>query len=153
MSGFPATWVLVADGARARIFSWTGVKGPLEELEDYANPEARLKDSELDSDRAGVTFASRGHQSGRRMQAPTVSETALDEFARQLATALKQGLDSDACERLVLVAPPSFLGRLRSSLDHRTGAAVAASLDNDLSLESAETILARLPRLSSLPSG
>ena len=150
MTRFPATWVLVADSARARLFTWTAPRGPLEELEDAVNPEGRLKESELASDRPGVTFASRGHQSGHRMQATPVSDAAADAFARSLAARLKRGLDEKQCKRLVLVAPPAFLGMLRSHLDKQTLKSVAASLDNDLSRATPEEIFERMPRLSTL---
>ncbi len=150
MTRFPATWVLVADSARARLFSWHEAPGPLAEIEGLANPEGRMKDADLASDRPGVTYSSRGHSSGHRMQAATVSESAAEVFARTLASLLKRGLDGKQCQRLVLVAPPAFLGILRRHLDKRTAQAVAASLDNDLSLASAEEILKRLPRLTSL---
>jgi len=150
MAQFIPTWVLVANSARARIFAWTDFQGPLTELEDRANPEGRLKDSELSNDRPGVTYSSKGHQSGHRMQAATVGDAAVDAFARSLVEALKTGLDDQACERLVIVAPPEFLGQLRSHMDRRLERAVAASLDNDLSRDPADAILSRLPRLSNL---
>ncbi len=149
MARFPATWVLVADSARARIFSWSSFQGPLVEEQDLFNPEGRRKDRDLASDRPGVTYSSKGH-SAHRMQGGSVAESAVDGFARTLAEALKGGLDSRRCERLVLVAPPEFLGRLRSHLDKQTEKAVVESLANDLSRETAETIFSRLPRLNNL---
>jgi len=149
MARFPATWVLVADSARARIFSWSEFQGPLVEQQDLTNPEGRRKDRELSADRPGVTYSAKGH-SAHRMQGGSVAEAAVDGFARSLADALKAGLDGHHCERLVLVAPPEFLGRLRSHLDKHTEKAVVESLANDLSRESPEAIFERLPRLTNL---
>ena len=150
MVRFPATWVLVADSARARIFSWSDFQGPLVEERDLANPEGRRRDRDLSADRPGVTYSSGGHHSAHRMQSSTVADTAVDTFARTLADELKSGLDGRRCERLVLVAPPEFLGRVRSHLDRRTEKAVAESLASDLSRETPEAIFSRLPRLSNL---
>ena len=150
MARFPATWVLVADAARARIFSWADFQGPLVEEQDLANPEGRRKDRELAADRPGITYSSKGFGSAHRMQGNSVNDSAVDAFARTLADTLKAGLDKHCCERLVLVAPPEFLGRLRSHLDRRTEKAVVESLANDLSLETPEAIFARLPRLNNL---
>ena len=149
MARFPATWVLVADSARARIFSWSDFPGPLVEEQDLVNPEGRRKDRDLASDRPGVTYSSRG-QSAHRMSGGSMADGVADGFARSVVETLKLGLDDNRCERLVLVAPPEFLGRLRSHLDKRTEKAVVESLANDLSRESAQTILARLPRLNNL---
>jgi protein required for attachment to host cells len=87
------------------------------------------------------------------MQAPSMADTAADAFARTLAEELKKGLDGKACDRLVIAAPPEFLGLLRSHLDRRTEKAVAASMDSDLTRESADAILSRLPKLPNLPAG
>ena len=150
MTRFPSTWVLVADSARARLFSWDAPRGPLGELEDAINPEGRLKESALASDRPGVTYSSGGHQSGHRMQAATATGAATDVFARSLAARLKRGLEEKQCQRIVLVAPPAFLGLLRGRLDRQTSKAVVATVDNDLSRAAPEEIFERLPRLSSL---
>jgi protein required for attachment to host cells len=150
MAKFITTWVLVADSARARIFKWSDSQGPLEELDDLINPVGRLKEGELAAERPGVAFSSKGHQSGHPMQATSLTDAAADEFARALADALKGGLDQHECERLVIAAPPEFLGLLRSRLDRRTEKAVAASIDRDLTRESAEAILSRLPNLTNL---
>lgn len=147
MAKFIPTWVLVADSARARIFNWSDAEGPLEELHDLINPEGRLKEAELAAARPGVAFSSKGHQSGHPMQAPSLTDTAADQFARALADALKGGLDQHDCERLVIVAPPAFLGLVRSHLDRRTEKAVVASIDRDLTREPANAILSRLPKL------
>jgi protein required for attachment to host cells len=44
-------------------------------------------------------------------------------------------------ERLVLVAPPRFLGRLRSSLDAPTQQLVVGSLDKDLARAKEEELI------------
>jgi len=151
MAEFSSTWVLVADSARARIFEWTSHGGPLKELDDRVNSEGRQKESELVGDRPGSSFSSTGHSSGHPTQPRhSAVETAADEFARSLTAALKSGLETQQCERLVLVAPPAFLGQLRSHLDRRLEQAVAASVDSNLTRASAEDILERLPKLSNL---
>ena len=151
MAVFPSTWVLVADSARARIFDWTSLSGPLTELRDFANPQGRLKEGELTSDRPGVSHSSKGHRTGHPMNAEhSAGSAASNEFVRTLVTELKVGLDARKFERVVLVMPPVFLGQLRSHLDHRLESVVAASVNRDLTKESAETILDRLPQLQNL---
>jgi len=53
------------------------------------------------------------------------------KFARQLAKALEDGLSKSAYERLILVAPPGFLGVLRSELSDRVRGRIAALVDKD----------------------
>jgi hypothetical protein len=50
-------------------------------------------------------------------------------FARQLAAKLQHARTENLYERLVLVAPPTFLGLLRSSLDAPTAQLIVGSLD------------------------
>jgi hypothetical protein len=64
MVKFISTWVLVADAARARIFKWSDFQGPLEEVQDLLNPEGRLKDGELASERPGVSSRRQGTRAG-----------------------------------------------------------------------------------------
>ena len=47
--------VLVADQAHARFFKSSNRAAPLEEFEDLANPEARLHEGDLVTDRPGAT--------------------------------------------------------------------------------------------------
>ena len=151
MAVFPNTWVLVADGSRARIFERTSLSGPLTELSDFTNPQGRLREGELTSDRPGVSHSSKGHRTGHPMNAEhSAGSAASNKFVRELVAELKAGLIARKFERMVLVMPHVFLGQLRSLLDHRLEKVVAASVNRDLTRESAETILDRLPQLQNL---
>ena len=59
-------------------------------------------------------------------------ERVVATFARELANRLQQGRVRNEYQRLVLVAPPRFLGLLRSSLDAPTAQLVVGSLHKDL---------------------
>jgi protein required for attachment to host cells len=150
MSTFPTTWVLVADCGRSRLFSWTSAKGDLEELEDAINPDARLREAALTSDRA-----SSGHEShGEGLHATTpehgAREQSSTEFARELAADLKSALNEGRYERLVLICPPEFLGILRGELDHNVCQLVAEVIGLDLTKHTPAEIRKRLPPLGSL---
>ena len=41
------SWIVVADGCRARIFETPGLKLDLHEIEDFADPQARTHNPEL----------------------------------------------------------------------------------------------------------
>ena len=149
MNKFPLTWVIVADSARARIFEWAAANGDLEEIIDLTNPQGRLREGALTSDRPGTTFDSHGHHSGHPMQTPhSAQDNAADTFAHQVNIELKSALDGGRYARLVLVAAPEFLGHLRSQLDKQVSKKVVESLSLDLTKESPDAIKARLPMLS-----
>ncbi len=72
-------------------------------------------------------------------------EKASDGFAKEIAAALKQSSHARDFERLILIAPAAFLGKVRASLDKATEKKVKFTLTNDLTQASAADITAHLP--------
>ncbi len=150
MAKFPPTWVVVADSARARIFEWPGRGADLNELVDLTNSQARLREQALTSDRPGMAFGSRGH-SRRRMQNPKSEvDNTVANFAHDIAAQLKTGLDRHSYERFVLMAPPEFLGKLRSQLDTQVGKRLVESVSVNLAKEDKSVIQDHLPALPTI---
>ena len=141
-----ATWVVVADSSRARIFKAETALGPLQELATLAHPEGRLHAHELTSDLPGRAFDSSG-QGGRHAMEQNLDpkENEALKFARQIAGYLENGQNENQFARLVLVAAPKFLGHLRQSLSDRVVALVSQEIDKNLVQQSAEDIRRHLP--------
>ena len=137
------TWVVVADSGSARIFTADSPQGELLEREDYAHSEARVKESQLVSDRQGRTVGSSG-----RLHTYSSEETPRDAesraFARLLADRLRGARVEGELDRLVLVAAPEFLGRLRSALDDETRKHIESELSLNLTTLTAKEIRSRL---------
>ncbi len=126
------TWVLVADGGQARILTTPRVAGDGKyvQLAAYDNSEA-LKQP-VTSDRPG-----RAHESSEGTPHAVVEYSELNkqpklEFADQLANIVNQGAANDDYARLLLVAPPSIMGRLRGALSDQAKSRLVGSLDKDL---------------------
>ncbi len=126
------TWVVVADGAHARIFLNEGPGTGLVPTLDHDLIGNRLQGHEIGSDRPGVSFSTAGP--GRRAMAPPTDphEHAKHEFIKQVAKAIKEGLNAQAFEQLILVAPPKALGDLRADIDPQAAKLVKAELHKDL---------------------
>ncbi len=126
------TWIVVADGARARIFLNKGPGTGLVPALDHDLTGSTLTSHEIGSDRPGVTFSSAGP--GRHAMAPRTDpqQHAEHEFIKQVAKAIKGGLDQHAFEQIILVAPPKALGDLRADLDPRALKLVTSELHKDL---------------------
>lgn len=128
------TWILVAHEAGARLFESHGPGRGLQLVEEVEHPAGRARDGEIDTDRPGRSF--RKNSADPRRAAMSRSEgphdRAVASFARELASKLQHGRMQNEFQRLVLVAPPRFLGLLRSSLDTPTQQLVVGSLDKDL---------------------
>ena len=77
-------------------------------------------------------------------------DRAVSDFARALADKLKDARVQNQYKQLVLVAPPRFLGLLRSSLDGPTAQLVMASLDKDLAASKRNELVERVGELITL---
>lgn len=139
------TWVIVADAGRARIFKTKRHKDSLVEIKTLLNPQGRLSDAELVSDRQGRSFDSMGQ--GRHAMEPktTVKKQQLIEFTRTLAAELERARADGEFKHLVLVAAPACLGELRKHLGSETAKQVSLELAKDFSQLDAGAIRQRLP--------
>lgn len=126
-------WVVVADGARARILSADRRARRLTPLEELASEAARRKTSEQVSDRQGRAFesSSPGHRSGMEPRTdPQRHEQVV--FARQVAQKLAEAAQAQRFDELYLVAAPKALGDLRDALTDEVRARIVGELDRDL---------------------
>jgi protein required for attachment to host cells len=126
------TWILIADGARARVFANLGPGKGIEAVDGAAFDADHRSDHELASDKLGRTHESVGvtrhaiephHDPHRELKRA---------FSERLAAMLDAKLGAKAYDRVVLVAPPTMLGDLRAALSDHVRAAVYAELDKDL---------------------
>lgn len=138
------TWILVADAARARLFTVERPRGPLQELADFVNPVERLREHEIESDDRGRIVAPGG---GRHAVGDDKSPKAeyARRFADELAEHLRHGRTRGEYRRLYLVADPRFLGELRSRLDAPTERLVVAAIDKEISRRDPADIRRHLP--------
>jgi len=138
-------WIIVADAARARIFSTGGTQGSLQPREQLVSPEARLHNRDLKSDRTGSTYES--HGDGRHATGPNTSpkEQEAVRFAKLIAEHLELARVNSGFDRLVLVAAPHFLGLLRKSITPELAKLVSIEIDKDFSKADADDIRKHLP--------
>lgn len=136
------TRVIVADNARARIFTSHSVINQLEEIEGFVHPEARLSDSELVGDSSGKSVDRHGSLD------PATSATDREEqnFARLLGRHLKALHSEQHFEQLILIASPRFLGMLRKALPGPLDQLVTQTIDKDLSTADVDTIIDYIKR-------
>lgn len=125
-------WYLVAHRAGARIFEQTGIKPELRLAFNFENPEGKLKDSELVSDRQGRADHSSiiGHSPVGNDKGPR--DQVVFKFAQELAEFLEKEANRKTFASLVLVAEPNLLGELRKALGQETVKCLRDSLSKDL---------------------
>lgn len=125
------TWVVVADGTRARLFNRHRNR-KLEEFDVLLSPQHRLHEGDLVSDRDGRAFDSFGagrHAMGNKN---ATKDHEMSVFAKRLAGRLEEARTAGELDRLVLVAAPRFLGQLRAQLSGPVADLVALTIDKEL---------------------
>ncbi len=124
------TWVLVADAARARLFSVTR-RNEWTLAQSLEHAESRLAGHELMSDGPGAMKQPAG--SGRTVMSPPTPprEVEAQRFARELVDLLVDGHGKSAYHSLVLCAPPHMLGLLRKGLPVAVERLVSAGIDKN----------------------
>ena len=145
------TWIVVADGARARILEQAAWRQPLELVEDLEDEAARRRPREIESDDRGRVF-DRGGPGRHAMETPTDPQRHEKErFAKQLAGRLNQAAHGGRFDRLVLVAAAQMLGDLRRELDKGAADRVSHELAKDLTAVSIHELPRHLGDIVEVP--
>lgn len=140
------TWIVIADGSRARLFEQTQAVEQWRELRAWVNPAARLRTESLAFDQLGR--ASKGHL-GATSYEPRTSPRQREHrrFAHELARHLDLGVRSGQCDSLVLIASNALLGELRQALPAQAAKRVHWSAPVDLTAFSGRELQARFEAL------
>lgn len=136
-----ATWILVADSSRAKLYAADTALGPLQELESFSHPESRAKNQDLTSDGQGRSFDNKTFLDYDTE--PKKHEAIL--FAKQLGEHLNSRRKKGVFDKLYLVASPNFLGLLRDELDSHTEKLIADQIPKDLTQHDADDVRRHLP--------
>jgi protein required for attachment to host cells len=126
------TWILIADTATAHVVASSGKADELTEVEDIRLQGDASPSRELAADRPGRAFDRAGD--GRHgMEPPTDPHRVEQErFVREIAAVLGEAAQRQRFDRLVLVAPPRFMGLLRDALPPGVASKVGAELTKGL---------------------
>jgi protein required for attachment to host cells len=126
------TWILIADGSRARIVESDGTGHRLHAVEGMTFLADHASTHEIMSDRTGRSYSSVGP--GRSaIEAHTDPHRELKKkFAQQLADVLAQALEQKSYNRLFIVSPPTALGDLRAAISAAVRAKVGGEVAKDL---------------------
>lgn len=128
------TWILVGDTARAKLFSVELPQQPWTLLAEFSNAGAHATSKELSPTPPGKMKQSGSGKSRHTALEPrmTPKEAEAERFAHQLGERLNSATAGREYDRLLLVAPPHFLGMLRDKLDKQTLKLLQSAVDKDL---------------------
>jgi protein required for attachment to host cells len=110
------TWIVVADGSRARILLYTGRKTAIQELPNSDFHDNNPPTRELVTDRPSRVQESAGPS--RHAIEPRIDahEQRKERFLEKIATHLGRAAERNEFEHLVIVAPASAIGEMRKDL-------------------------------------
>lgn len=126
------TWVLIADGAQARVLENTGPGKGLKQVEGLDWAIEPLSAQEIVSDKPGRSHSSVG--GGRSAMEPRTNpvEHRETEFVKSLAAVLERKQQQGAFDRLVIAAAPIALGDIRKAIAPAVRKTIVAELSKDL---------------------
>lgn len=145
--------IVVADQGEADFYLLERQDATPQLVQRLEDPDAHLHDRDLSSDRPGRVFDRAPTLGGRRgavahhatggERNPRKVEAM--RFARRIADALELERREDRYDRLVIMAPPAFLGLLREELAPAVQAVTSAEIGKDLVHEPLDVLIAYLP--------
>lgn len=126
------TWVVIADGGRARLVVRRETEPHYATLRELVSVAERAPSRELGADRPG-----RGRESAtaaRHAIEPRSDphELAKEAFAQEVAKVLNEANAANEFDRIILVAPPHVAAALRHGLGKAVQAKIAGELSKDL---------------------
>jgi protein required for attachment to host cells len=126
------TWVLIADGAQARVLENTGPGKGLKQVEGLDWSIEPLSAQDIVTDKPGRSHSSVG--AGRSAIEPKTDPVAYreTEFVKSLAAMLDRQQQQGKFDRLVIAAAPIALGDIRKAMSAGVKKTVIAELNKDL---------------------
>ena len=135
------TWVLLADGRRARVLAEEKRGGAVAERAAWEISEDELYDPQ---DRPPRSFESTGAHRHAMDGGVDLHEEEEKKFLKRVAGEVEAAAQARAFEHLVIAAPPRALGVLRTMLPDAVRRKIQIETPKDLVSESEEAVRARL---------
>ena len=126
--------ILIAHRGGAVLYQREERERRLELLEYFDNPEGRMKEREINSDRQGQSFNSnpRGCHANSYGSDQSAKAHATRAFAARLAERLEHHALNPLYRRFIIAAEPRLLGMLRSAIGPNTQRKVSRIIRKDL---------------------
>ena len=145
--------IVVADQSEADFYELEQRDMPPQFVQRLKDPDAHLHNRDFKSDRPGRVFDHAPASNGRRGAVAhhatggerNPRKVEAQRFARRVAQALDEERRQHRYDRLIIMAPPAFLGLLREEMPAAVHALLSAEIGKDLVHEPPEALNAYLP--------
>lgn len=126
------TWILLTNGARARVVAHGGFGASLKEVKGMEFTDEALSISQIMADKAGRAFSSIGKsRSAMELKTDPVAKREAD-FVRLVADNLNIHFLNKCFHRLVIFAAPHAMGDIRKVLSDELKNAILSEIPKDL---------------------
>ena len=127
------TWILIADGAQAKVFEHSGPGKGLRPVSGLQFEQEPLQKREIMTDRPGNSIGSQGARGGSGVEYSSDPVAVRERrFVENVAAELEKELQKGAFDRLVVAAAPTALGDLRPVFSKNLRETILAELPKDL---------------------
>lgn len=139
-------WMLVANGAEAKMYRYTAEGQSLELVNSLSNDASGQQDQDLVTDRPGVMSGGGknipGQSSLTSEESPT--DKAKEDFAKTIADELDGIRRKDQLHTLDVIASPEMLGLLREKMDKNLVKLIDKTVSKDLVSKTDEELLSSI---------
>jgi len=125
-------WVLVTDSGSARIFELQKTPAEFREVHTLVSDALHKRTSDMVSDGSGRSFNAQGPAGHSKQQKSDPHDLAEQEFCRKLADKLELAANMNVFDKLMVVADPKTLGRLRPLMSKRLSKRITHEVNLDL---------------------
>jgi protein required for attachment to host cells len=144
------TWILVSDASQAKLFTTELPEQPWSIVAEFTHPAAHKTSKDLSPTEPGKSQQSGSAKSRHTALEPSITpkEAETLHFIQELRDYLESATAARKYDRLLLVAPPRFLGLLHEKLDKQTAHRLVGTVDKDLVMLENREIRERLVPLA-----
>ncbi|TLY48502.1 MAG: host attachment protein [Gammaproteobacteria bacterium] len=132
-------WVISLNSSLGHIYSYKLKNHELILLKSLENPSAKLKESDLVSDRPGH-YQTMHSAKGAYEASTSPHDVELDHFTKILADFIKKGLDTHQYKQLILCSAPHVGGILLNNLDKQVEKTILVNIKKNF-VEEDESVL------------
>lgn len=128
------TWILAADGTRARIFETFDGK-EVHELQDMLNPHGRDAERDINTDAQGRWTGGGQSRQAAHSYEPDVTPLKREEqrFSKRIGDFLDKASTEHRFDKLCVIAPPQFMGMLRENMGENAKKVIEEEIVKDIS--------------------
>lgn len=125
------TWVVAANSNLCRIYHYDKKEKQLDLVKEISHPENKERDIDLTSAKPG-RYQTSGSARSAYTQPTDPKEIKIDDYSREIAKELEYGRDTNAYEKLIIIALPREDGHLFHHMNQHVKELVAHNIKKDV---------------------